>query len=153
MVQVVYNYMLQVVYILHMVQVLQPTCGRQGCPWAPSESCGSARSLPYTACAAAGPGKASARTCRRRRSGGREGECVGPVTALSTIIRDDWFRADTSHFPLYFVTSFVWGGSEQNDFFLVLQDWVRAEQISAGAGRLMYFNMSAAEWQSKAWGD
>ena len=78
-------------------------------------------------------------------------EVWGP--ALSTIILDDWFRADSSHFPLYFVTNFVWGVSEQDEFFLELQDWVRAGQISAGAGRLIYFNMSAAEWQSKAWGD
>ena len=74
-------------------------------------------------------------------------------SALSTIIRDDWFCADSSRFPLYFVTSFVWGGSEHNDFLLELQDWVRAGLISAGAGILIYFNMSAAEWQSKAWGD
>ena len=66
-------------------------------------------------------------------------------SALSTIIRDDCFCADSSHFPLYFVTSFVWGGSEQNYFLLELQDWVRAGQISAGARRLIYFNISAAE--------
>ena len=43
------------------------------------------------------------------------------------------------------MTSLVWGGSEQNDFLLELQDFVRAGQISAGAGRMIYFNMSAAE--------
>ena len=43
------------------------------------------------------------------------------------------------------MTNFVWGGSEQDDFLLELQDWVRAGQISAGAGILTFFNMSAAE--------
>ena len=48
------------------------------------------------------------------------------------------------------MTNFVWGGLEQDDFLLELQDWVRAGQISVGAVRLMYFDMSAAEGQSKA---
>ena len=43
------------------------------------------------------------------------------------------------------MTSFVREGSEQNDILLELEDWVRAGQISAGAGKLIYFNMSAAE--------
>ena len=43
------------------------------------------------------------------------------------------------------MTSFVLGRSEQDDFLLELEDWVRAGHISAGAGRLIYFYMSAAE--------
>ena len=57
----------------------------------------------------------------------------GVEPALSTIICDNWFCANSSHFPLHFVTSFVWGGSQQNDFLLELQDWGRVGQISAGA--------------------
>ena len=45
------------------------------------------------------------------------------------------------------MTNFIWGGSEQDDFLLELQDWNKPGQISAGAGRLIYFNMSAAECQ------
>ena len=44
-----------------------------------------------------------------------------------------------------FVTNFVLGGSVQDDFLLELQNRFRAGQISAGAGRLTYFNVSAAE--------
>ena len=43
------------------------------------------------------------------------------------------------------MTNILCGGSEQDDFFLELEDWVRTEQISAGAGRSVYFNMYAAE--------
>ena len=43
------------------------------------------------------------------------------------------------------MTNFVWAGSEQDDFLLELEDWVRAVQISVGAGRLTYLNVSAAE--------
>ena len=48
------------------------------------------------------------------------------------------------------MTNIVRGGSGQDDFFLEVQNWVRTGQISAGAGRFSYFNMSAAELQSKA---
>ena len=48
------------------------------------------------------------------------------------------------------MTNIVRGGSGQDDFFLEVQNWVRTGQISAGAGRFTYFNMSAAELQSKA---
>ena len=46
--------------------------------------------------------------------------------------------ADCCNFPLFFVTNFVWGGSEQDDFFLELQDMVWAGPISVGAARLIY---------------
>ena len=60
-------------------------------------------------------------------------------------------NATTQPCPRLFVANdfvpifFVWGGSKQNDFLLELEDLVRVGQISAGAGRLIYFNMSAAE--------
>ena len=52
---------------------------------------------------------------------------------------------DFGHILIFFVTIFVWVGSEQDDFLLELEDWVRAAQISVGAGRLTYFCVSAAE--------
>ena len=64
--------------------------------------------------------------------------------ALSTIFCDGKFFVNFGNFPLFFVT-FVLGGSEQDDFLLELEDCFRARQISEGAGRLTYFNVSAAE--------
>ena len=58
--------------------------------------------------------------------------------ALSTIIQDNLFCADSSHFSLYFVKNFIWGWSEQDDFLLELEDWVRAGKISVGAGILIF---------------
>ncbi len=52
---------------------------------------------------------------------------------------------DFGHILIFFVTIFVWVGSEQDDFLLELEDWVRAAQISVEAGRLTYFCVSAAE--------
>ena len=40
---------------------------------------------------------------------------------------------------------FVWGGSEQDNFLLELQNGVQTGQVSDGAGILTYFNMSVAE--------
>ena len=43
-----------------------------------------------------------------------------------------------------FHVDFAWGGSEQKEFLLELEDWIIAGTISSGAGRLIYFNVSAA---------
>ena len=58
---------------------------------------------------------------------------------------DDQYCVEFWHILLFFATNFVWGGSEQDDFLLELVDWVTAGQISSGAGRLTYSNVSAAE--------
>ena len=56
------------------------------------------------------------------------------------IFCDSKFCVNFGHFPLFSVTNFVLGGSQEDDFLLELEYCFRAGQISAGAERLTYLS-------------